>query len=97
MAAARQLKTGRSCALSIRDVPGGLASHTSGSFWQRREAFVSNLSPAILANAVRTLSHAIARMLGLLPLQFEDVFDGLGIRTLALNLREIGSPESLAH
>jgi hypothetical protein len=74
-----------------------LTSHASSRIWQRFEAFVADLLAAILANAVSTLGDSVARVLGLLTLQLEHVLDGFGVRTLTLNLGEIGLPESLAH
>ena len=84
-------------ALPSRAFPGGLARHAAGGIGQRPEAFLPDLSAAILANAVNALRDPIARVLGLLALLLENLFDGLCIRALALDLREIGPPEALAH
>jgi len=74
-----------------------LTRHTPGRIRQSLEAFGGDLFPAILANAVSTLGDSIARMLGLFTLLLEDLLDRLGIRPLALDLGEVGLPESLAH
>jgi hypothetical protein len=86
-----------SARLSSRAFPGGLASHAAGRVRQRPKAFVPDRSATILANAKSALRDPIARVLGLLALLLEYMLDGLGIRKVALNLREIGSPEALAH
>lgn len=74
-----------------------MTGHASSRIWQGLEAFVADLLAAILANAVSALGDPVARVLGLLTLLLEDLLDGLGIRPLALNLGEVGLPESLAH
>ncbi len=74
-----------------------MAGHTAGRIGQSRKPFLCDLSAAILANAESALRDPIARVLGLLALLLENLLDGLGIRKVALNLREIGSPEALAH
>lgn len=84
-------------ALSIRDFPGRLAGHAAGRVWQRCKAFVCDLAAAILANTVSALGDSVAGVLFLLALLLEDLLDGLAIRSLALHLREIGFPKSLAH
>jgi hypothetical protein len=84
-------------ALSVRGFPGGLTAHAAGRIGKRLEAFGCDLSPAILANAVRTLGDPVARVFGLLALEFEDMLDGLAICPFALNLGEVGFPKSFAH
>jgi hypothetical protein len=84
-------------ALSGHAFPGGLARHTAGRVRQRRQAFLSDASPAILANAVSALRDPIARVLGLLALLLENLLDGLAVGPVALVLREVGSPEAFTH
>src|SRR5450759_2703648 len=83
--------------LSIRAFPGGLTSHAAGCIRQRGEAFVSDFSTTVLANAVSTLGHPVARVLGLLAIPIENLPDGLAVRPLTQNLREVGFSETLAH
>lgn len=84
-------------ALPSRAFPGGLARHAAGGIGQRREAFLPDLSAAILANAVNALRDPIARVLGLLALLLENLLDGLAVGPVALVLREIGTPEAFTH
>jgi hypothetical protein len=83
--------------LAIRAFPGGLASHAAGGVRQRREAFVPDLATTILTNAKSTLGPPVARVVGLLAIPLENLADGLAVRPLAQNLREVGLPEPLAH
>jgi hypothetical protein len=83
--------------LPIRAFPGGLASHAAGSVRQRGEAFVPDLATTILTNAKGTLGSPVAGMVGLLAIPLENLPDGLAVRPLAQNLREVGFAEPLAH
>jgi hypothetical protein len=69
--------------------PGALASHASRGARQRREAFVCDLFPAVLANAIGPLRLPVASVFGLLALLLQNLLDALGVRKLALNLGEI--------
>jgi hypothetical protein len=83
--------------LAICALPGGLAGHAAGRVWKRSDALVPDLATAILTDAKATVGSPIARMIGLLAISLENFPDALAVRALALNLREIGFPEALAH
>jgi hypothetical protein len=82
---------------SSRAFPRGLASHAAGGVRERPKAFVPDRSPAILANAVRTLGNPVAGVFGLPALLLDDLLDGMSIGKLPLHLREVGSAEASAH
>jgi len=83
--------------LAVRALPGSLAGQTAGRVRQGLQAFLVDLPATVLAEAVRALSLPVASVLGLLALLVENLPDGVAVRHLALNLREVGSPKSPAH
>src|SRR5450756_3201989 len=74
---------GNQFSLAVPLLPGGLAGHAAGRVGQRGEPLVSDLSPAILTNAIGTVNFAIPGALGLLGILLENLPDGLGVRPVS--------------
>jgi hypothetical protein len=78
-------------------LPVGLAGHATGRFGQYFEALGSDFLTAVLAHSVGAFGHELARMLGLLTIPLQDVFDRLAGGAIAQHLGEVGIPKTLTH
>ena len=83
--------------LAVPAFPLRLAGDTAGGVRQGGEPLVSYLATTVLADPIRALGLAVAGVRRLLAVLLEDLADGLCVRALALNLREVGFPEAFAH
>jgi hypothetical protein len=83
--------------LAVPAFPFRLTGDTAGGVRQGGEPLVSDLATTVLADPIRALGLAVAGVRRLLAILLEHLADRLGVRPLALNLREVGFPEAFAH
>src|SRR5260370_27112797 len=74
-----------------------MTGDAAGLIGERGEPLFSDWPHAVLADPVGPVRLAIGRALGLLPILLQDLPDRLAVGSLALDLREVGLPETLAH